>query len=65
MIEAHPDEHSGQPVFGNRYIFIKRAAITGQNFIDFMDKNGFLICDHETMNKFINDLNTMKENVNG
>ena len=51
MIEAHPDERTKMPVYGRRYVFIRREAIKGQEFIDFMNKNGFLICDHETMDK--------------
>lgn len=63
MIEAHPDEHTGQPVFGQRYIFMKREAIKGQEFIDFMNKHGFLICDHQTMDMFIQKMNGQSNNV--
>ena len=63
MIEAHPDEHTKQPVFGQRYIFMNRKAIKGQEFIDFMNKHGFLICDHQTMDTFIQKINEKSNNV--
>ena len=53
IIEAHPDEQTKQPVFGRRYILMKREAIKGKEFIDFMNKHHFLICDHETMDTFM------------
>ncbi len=49
MIEATRGEHG--PIFGQRVIFIKRDAIQGQEFIDFMNKHGFLICEPEFMDQ--------------
>lgn len=49
MIEATRGEHG--PIFGRRVVFIKRDAIQGQEFIDFMNKNGFLICEPEFMDQ--------------
>lgn len=49
MIEAHPGE-DGAPVFGRRFVFIKREAL-GPEFIEFGEKHGFVICDHQTMDQ--------------
>lgn len=49
MIEAHPGEN-GAPVFGRRFVFIKREAL-GPEFIEFGEKHGFVICDHQTMDQ--------------
>lgn len=49
MIEAHPGK-DGAPVFGRRFVFIKREAL-GPEFITFGKKHGFVLCDHETMDK--------------
>ena len=59
MIEGHPDERTGQPVFGNRYTFIRKEGVVGEDFKRFAEKNGFLICDEETMDKIF------KEHTNG
>lgn len=49
MIEAHPGEN-GTPEFGRRFVFIKREAF-GPEFIAFGKKHGFILCDHEMMDK--------------
>ena len=49
MIEAHPGEN-GAPVFGRRFVFIKREVL-GPEFIEFGEKHGFVICDHQTMDQ--------------
>ena len=49
MIEAHPGEN-GAPVFGRRFVFIKREALSPE-FIEFGEKHGFVICDHQTMDQ--------------
>ena len=46
MIEATRG-YKGEPIFGKRYIFMRREAIRGQEFIDFMNKHGYLICEPE------------------
>lgn len=49
------------PIWGKRYVFIKRKAVEGEEFINFMNKNGFLICEPELIDEIIKQQNT-KEN---
>lgn len=51
MIEAERGPKG--PIFGNRYMFINRDAIQGEEFIKFMNTHGFLICEPEFMDKLI------------
>lgn len=57
LYEATPDEITGQPIFGKRYLFIKREAVKGPEFIKFMDEHGFLLCDAETIDALIKKQN--------
>lgn len=41
------------PILGNRYVFMKREAIEGKEFIDFMNKHGFLVCEPELIDEII------------
>lgn len=52
MIEATPGP-KGEPIFGKRYIFMKREAIQGQEFIDFMNKHGYLICEPDFIDSLL------------
>lgn len=60
MIEATRGP-KGKPIFGQRYIFIKRDAIQGQEFIDFMNKHGYLICEPDFIDTL---LSNQKEPMN-
>lgn len=43
--------------FTGRYIFFKRAAVIGKEFINMMNTVGFLVCDKETMQGFTKKMN--------
>lgn len=49
------------PIWGKRYVFMKREAVEGKEFIDFMNKHGFLICEPELIDEIIKQ---QKENNN-
>ena len=55
MIEAERGEHG--PIFGKRYVFIKRKAVKEKEFKDFMNKHGFLICEPEVMDMIVKESN--------
>lgn len=60
MIEATRGP-KGKLIFGQRYIFIKRDAIQGQEFIDFMNKRGYLVCEPNFIDTV---LSKQKEQIN-
>lgn len=41
------------PIFGKRYIFIARESVKGKEFIEFMNKHGFLICEPEVIDHIL------------
>lgn len=51
MIEAERGPKG--PIFGNRYTFINREAVQGEEFVKFMDTHGFLICEPEFMDQIV------------
>lgn len=51
MIEAERGPKG--PIFGNRYMFVNREAIQGEEFIKFMNTHGFVICEPEFMDQLI------------
>ena len=51
MIEAERGPKG--PIFGNRYTFINREAVQGEEFVKFMNTHGFLICEPEFMDQIV------------
>lgn len=51
----------GELIFGQRYIFGKRDAIQGQEFIDFMNKHGYLVCEPNFIDTVLSE---QKEQMN-
>ena len=41
------------PIFGKRYVFIHRESVQGEEFIEFMNNHGFLICEPEVIDHIL------------
>lgn len=52
MIEASKDEHTGEPIYGHRYVFINYNALS-EEFQKLADTHGFVICDMETIDALL------------